>query len=117
MEGKFGGISRAKKKRAKKEKKKKSKKYKKKKLNKKKKDAEISIAKDESIKQIDVAEVVSPPRVTVVAKDYRLKPGMAMDLTNGWDFTIRRHKEAAEKHVRTVKPWIVIGSPECRMFI
>ena len=39
-----------------------------------------------------------------------------MDLTNGWDFSLPRHRAAAEKYIKVFKPWIIIGSPECRMF-
>ena len=39
-----------------------------------------------------------------------------MDLTNGWDFTLPRHREAAKKYIKVFKPWVIIGSPECRMF-
>ena len=66
--------------------------------------------------QVDVAEIYSPARVTTAAKLIGLRAGLAMDLTNGWDFTRRSHREAAERYVREVKPWLLIGSPECRMF-
>ena len=39
-----------------------------------------------------------------------------MDLTTGWNFNLERHRAAAERYVKTVQPWLVIGSPECRMF-
>ena len=72
--------------------------------------------KDEEKLQVDVAELFSPPRVTITAKEFGLKAGMAMDLTNGWDFSLPRHRAAAEKYIKVFKPWIIIGSPECRMF-
>ena len=65
---------------------------------------------------IDIAEIYSPKRVTAAAAMIGLRAGLAMDLTNGWDFRIAKHREAAERYVREVKPWLLIGSPECRMF-
>ena len=66
--------------------------------------------------QIDVAEIYSPPRVTKMAEKMGLKAGEAMDLITGWDFTLQRHREAAMEYVKRVKPKLVIGSPQCRMF-
>lgn len=45
-----------------------------------------------------------------------LKPGEAMDLLTGWDFTLPRHRCAALKYIRVVKPRLLIGSPECTFF-
>ena len=39
-----------------------------------------------------------------------------MDLTTGWNFSLREHREVAEEYVRKTKPILVIGSPECRLF-
>ena len=36
--------------------------------------------------QVDVAEVHSPPRVTLEAQKFSLRPGEAMDLRTGFDF-------------------------------
>jgi len=66
--------------------------------------------------RVDVTEVYSPPRVTAEAPRHKLNPGLAMDLTTGWDFTSERHRAAAVKYVETYKPLMLIGSPECRMF-
>ena len=63
---------------------------------------------------VDVAEVYSPPRVTEEATRWGLKKGEAMDLTTGWDFTDKRHQEAAMRYVRRVQPKLLIGSPVCR---
>ena len=38
-----------------------------------------------------------------------------MDLTIGWDFNLKTHREAAIKYIEPVNPRLVIGSPECRM--
>ena len=44
-----------------------------------------------------------------------LRPGEAMDLLTGWDFTLKRHREAAMAYMKRVKPNLLIGSPECTM--
>ena len=66
--------------------------------------------------QVDVTEVYSPPRVTTTATKRGLTAGEAMDLSTGWDFTMQKHRDAAMKYVKTVRPKLVIGSPECRLF-
>ena len=66
--------------------------------------------------RVDVAEVYSPVRVTGYAKEYGLKPGKAMDLTTGWDFRRKDHRDMALQYVREDKPWLLIGSPMCTMF-
>ena len=38
-----------------------------------------------------------------------------MDITNGWDFRLQRHRDAALKYIREAKPKLVIGSLECRL--
>ncbi len=67
--------------------------------------------REEMMKSIDVAEVYSPRRVTAEAKKWGLRPGDAMDLTNGWDFTLKRHRGAAKKYVKEARPKLLIGSP------
>ena len=54
--------------------------------------------------RVDIAEVYSPTRVTGYAEKYGLKPGEAMDLTTGWDFRRKEHRETAIEYVRRVKP-------------
>ena len=49
--------------------------------------------------RVDVVEVYSPPRVSKTAERYGLKAGEAMDLLTGWDFTLRRHREAAIQYI------------------
>ena len=65
---------------------------------------------------IDVVEAYSPPRVTVEAWKFGLKAGEAWDLTTGWDFTKRSHRELAEKYQGERKPLVLIGSPPCTPF-
>ena len=70
----------------------------------------------QAARDVDIAEVYSLKGVTKTADTLGAKPGEAMDLTNGWDFRLERHKEAALKYIREVKPKLIIGSPECRLF-
>ena len=79
------------------------------------KEAIMNIEKDIS-KHADIMEMYCPPRCTAMAAEMRLKPGKAMDLTTGWDFTLQRHREAARKYVERVQPKLIVGSPESTMF-
>ena len=51
-----------------------------------------------------VTEVFSPPRFTARAKHFNLNAGLAMDLRTGWDLSNPRHKEAAWRYLKLVKP-------------
>ena len=42
---------------------------------------------------VDVTEIYSPVRVAAVAAKFGLKQGSSFDLTTGWDFTIKEHRE------------------------
>ena len=70
----------------------------------------------------DLAEVYSPPRVTEVAKELGMRQGFALDLTvptpSGyvWDFAKRNCRRRALESIRSVKPFMVIGSPECTAY-
>ena len=67
---------------------------------------------------VDVAEIYSPPRVTEYAtnhKDMGVRPGWAMDLMTGFDFTKPQDQARALKYVKESNPMLVIGSPECTM--
>ena len=66
--------------------------------------------------QVDVAEVYSPPRVTVEASKFGLKPGSAMDLRTGYDFTKKEDRDRAWRKLEEEKPKLLVGSPECKMF-
>ena len=73
-----------------------------------------------------VSEMYSPPRVTkelARSRNKHLVPGFALDLTvtdpaDGmpWDFTLSEKRERARALVRSQKPFLLIGSPECRAF-
>ena len=65
---------------------------------------------------MDVGEVYSPPRVTVEAKKFGLKPGDSMDLRTGFDFTIEAVRKRAKQRIRESRPKLLIGSPECKLF-
>ena len=60
---------------------------------------------------VDVVEMYNPPRTTPVARRMGLLTGQALDLRTGWDFRLPRHKEAAVRYVRKVRPKLVTGSP------
>ena len=64
----------------------------------------------------DIAELYSPERVTAAARKFGLKPGEAMDLLTGWDFSRPAHREAARKYIQRARPKLLIGSPMCTMF-
>ena len=46
---------------------------------------------------VDVSEVYSPPRVTTTASQYGLRPGEAMDLMTGYDFSKKEDRERARQ--------------------
>ena len=55
-------------------------------------------------------------RVSAKCHEFGLKAGFAMDLWNGWDFILMRHRAAARKYIEVVRPKLLICSPECTMF-
>ena len=73
-----------------------------------------------------VSEMYSPPRVTAEIrrmKHRHLLPGFALDLTvvdpdDGlpWDFSNAGKREKARQMRRRQRPYILIGSPECKEF-
>ena len=64
----------------------------------------------------DVAEVYSPPRVTKRAKAHGLRPGWALDLSTGWDFSKRAHRLQALRLIKDTRPLVIILSPPCCVF-
>ena len=66
--------------------------------------------------QADVSEVFSPGIFTDRAPTFNLKPGLAMDLRVGWDFTKESDRRRAREHVVTAKPLFLVGSPVCTAF-
>ena len=63
-----------------------------------------------------VVELYSPPRKTPISRRMELVAGQELDLRAGWDFRLPRHKEAALRYVRKVRPKLVIGSLGCTVF-
>ena len=73
-----------------------------------------------------ISEMYSPPRVSAELKKMRHKhliPGFAFDLTvtdpddgKVWDFSKKEKRVKALKIIRETKPYMVIGSPECKAF-
>ncbi len=63
-----------------------------------------------------VGEVYSPPRVTSEAKQQGMKATIALDLTTGWDFRIKRHRQAALDLIARKKPAVIILSPPCTTY-
>ena len=66
--------------------------------------------------RVHVAEDFCPPRFTKRAERLDLNPGIAMDLTVGWDLNDPRHIAAAWRYLKEVKPYLLVGSPECKAF-
>ena len=64
---------------------------------------------------IDMMEMYSPRRVTAECPRFGLKPGEAMDLTNGWDFRQETSRAKAWTYIKKFKPRLIIGSPMCTM--
>ena len=73
-----------------------------------------------------VTEVYSPPRITKLIRDSKSRhvmPGYALDLTTvdpedglPWDFSLKSKRVKARQMLREQRPYLVIGSPQCREF-
>ncbi len=73
-----------------------------------------------------VSEIYSPPRVTDLIRKSKMRhvlPGYALDLTvndpsddQPWDFSIEHKRERARQLLREQKPYVLVGSPECKQF-
>ena len=70
----------------------------------------------DSARKVDVCEIYSPPRITLQARKYGLRPGEAMDLMTGYDFDKEEDRIRAWNIIEKDKPMLLVGSPECRMF-
>ena len=70
----------------------------------------------------DLAEVYSPPRIASEANRMGMKGGFSLDFTTPepdgyvWDFERHECRKRALNLVRTVKPFMLVGSPECTPF-
>ena len=68
------------------------------------------------IRGVDITEIYSPERVTQACKKQNLVPGSALDLTTGWDFSRKDHRDKAFNVIRYEKPKLLMGSPPCTYF-
>ena len=68
------------------------------------------------IRGVDITEIYSPERVVKACLKQNLVPGSSMDLTSGWDFSKKEHREAAVRQISKEKPTLLIGSPPCTFF-
>ena len=49
--------------------------------------------------QVGIAKVYSPPRCTTEARRWRLRPGVVLGLTTGWDFNLDTDRREARQLV------------------
>ena len=70
----------------------------------------------EEKKEVDVAEVFSPPRVVPVAKQKGLNPGGSFDLKNGYDLRSEQDRRRMWKALREQQPLMILLSPPCTAF-
>ena len=68
------------------------------------------------IRGVDITEIYSPERVTQACRKQNLVPGSSLDLTTGWDFSLKDHRDKAFNVIRHEKPKLLIGSPPCTYF-
>ena len=64
-------------------------------------------------RQVHVKEIFSPPRATKMAHRFGLTPGMAFDLSVGWDLDREEDQREVWRHLVEEQPYLVIGSLEC----
>ena len=65
---------------------------------------------------VDVMEMYSPERVAKLCKQYGLRAGCSLDLTNGFDFDLLADRQRAWEILERDRPLLVIGSPPCTYF-
>ena len=63
-----------------------------------------------------IVEVYSPPRVADIAEQRGMPKGASLDLTNGWNFNLPKHRLDAARLIQKMKPSLVIASPMCTPF-
>lgn len=63
-----------------------------------------------------IVEVHSPSRVVDVAEQRGMSKGASLDLTNGWNFNLPKHRLDAARLIQRMRPGLVIGSPMCTPF-
>ena len=69
-----------------------------------------------------MSEVYNVPRVAEIARELGMTQGFFLDLSRPtesgyvWNFWKRECRERALRPVRALKPFMLIGSPECRIW-
>ena len=67
-------------------------------------------------RNVDVAEIYSPPRFTEACARHHLVPGIAVDPETGWDLMQDEQVEELERQIVQMDPYLVTGSPPCEAF-
>lgn len=74
------------------------------------------------VKQMEVAETYSPPRVAAMAREMGFRAGWSLDLTTcdddgrEWDFNSLVMRSRAIRKLLQDKPLVLVGSPMCGPF-
>ena len=62
-------------------------------------------------RKVDVCEIYSPPRITLQARKYGLRPGEAMDLMTGYDFDKEEDRRRAWNIFGEGQAYVISGIP------
>ena len=78
-----------------------------------------SVARDlaklgQELNDIHVAEIFSPPHVTAEASRMELTPGLAFDISHGWDLDNPENVQRLWQYLKQERPMLIVGSPECK---
>ena len=63
-----------------------------------------------------VMEVFCPPRLVAEAQSRGLQASISLDKDTGWDGSVASEKQRAQHLLRSHQPWLLLTSPECRMY-
>lgn len=63
-----------------------------------------------------VMEVFCPPRLVAEAQARGLKAGISLDKDTGWNANLSSEKRHACALLQKHRPWLLLVSPECRMY-
>eukprot|EP00435_Cladocopium_sp_Y103_P030428 s3080_g7.t1 len=63
-----------------------------------------------------IAELYNPGCFSKFAKTHGLEPGIAFDLTLGYDLLCEKTRAHVREYVRTVRPGLVLIAPPCHMY-
>ena len=63
--------------------------------------------------KVDLSELYSPPRLTAKAEQYGLRPGMAIDLTSGFDLGKEEDQIKVWDHLKKDQPEMIFMCPDC----